>query len=556
MLEDFKWQIATQRTVWFTCTHSPPVTFIPKVRSGDVPDEDEDQRNSHQTFLRLSQHTGTCTLAAVYCACWFLTKLSNEVTACVQRWRNMSAAIWRGKLHLSECWTRLGSSHIPSVNAVPHGGQMEGLWGKGRGLELYAEPCVLPVNAVPHGGQMESLWGRTWGLELSVEPSIPPVNTLSHGGQIEGLWGKGRGLELYAEPCVLPVNAVPHGGQMESLWGKRWGLELNAEPSIPPVKTVSHGSQMESLWGKRWGLELNAEPSIPPVKTVSHGSQMESLWGKRWGLELNAEPSIPPVKTVSHGSQMESLWGKRWGLELNAEPSIPPVKTVSHGSQMESLWGKRWGLELNAEPSIPPVKTVSHGSQMESLWGRRLGLELSTKPSTTRRFINQHWREANGTLRSAKDTKAHPQNPATWHLHKDNLVLKPGNIRSQNLREEKDQFHLLFSAIKCAISCPRSLLLARSWTAPGQAGISMAEYRLTETCHCAIADVFLSRLGTVSTWKFGPVYPRKTDCSVHGVHPNSFIISPPPKPPPPCPNTTHPHNPPPSHPTDTPLPPR
>ena len=352
MVEDFKWQIATQRTVWFTCTHSPPVTFIPKVRSGDV--QDEDQRNSHQTFLRLSQHTGTCTLAAVYCACWFLTKLSNEVTACVQCWRNMSAAIWRGKLHLSECWTRLGSSHVPSVNAVPHGGQMEGLWGKGRGLELYEEPCVLPVNALSHGGQMESLWGRRWGLELSVEPSIPPVNTLSHGGQIEGLWGKGR------------------------------------------------------------------------------------------------------------------------------------------------------GLEFNAEPSIPPVKTVSHGSQMESLRGRRLGLELSTKPSTTRRFINQHWRGANGTLRSAKDTKAHPQNPATWQLHKDNLVLKPGNIRSQNLREEKDQFHLLFSATKCAISCPRSLLLARSWTAPGQAGISMAEYRLTETCHCAIADVFLSRLGTVSTWKFGP----------------------------------------------------
>ena len=81
--------------------------------------------------------------------------------------------------------------------------------------------------------------------------------------------------------------------------------------------------------------------------------------------------------------------------------------------------------------------------------------------------------------------------------------------------EEKDQFHLLFSTTKCSISCPRSLLLARSWTAPGQAGISMAEYRFTETHqgsagYCAIADAFLSQLGTVSMGKCGPQsIPRK-----------------------------------------------
>ena len=50
-----------------------------------------------------------------------------------------------------------------------------------------------------------------------MEPSIPPIKTVSHGSQMEGLSGKGQGLELNVEPCVLPVNAVPHGGQMESL---------------------------------------------------------------------------------------------------------------------------------------------------------------------------------------------------------------------------------------------------------------------------------------------------------------------------------------------------
>ena len=128
----------------------------------------------------------------------------------------------------------------------------------------------------------------------------------------------------------------------------------------------------------------------------------------------------------------ESLWGRRRGLELSVEPSIPPVNTVPHGSQMESLWGMMQGLELNVEPSIPPVNALSHGGLMESLWARKQGLELSTKPSTTCRFINQHWRGANGTLRSAKDSKAHPQNPATWQLHKNNLV--PGNQETLGAR--------------------------------------------------------------------------------------------------------------------------
>ena len=32
--------------------------------------------------------------------------------------------------------------------------------------------CIPPVSALPHGGQVESLWGKRWGLKLSMVPSI------------------------------------------------------------------------------------------------------------------------------------------------------------------------------------------------------------------------------------------------------------------------------------------------------------------------------------------------------------------------------------------------
>ena len=72
---------------------------------------------------------------------------------------------------------------------------------------------TLPVNTVPHGGQMESLRGKRRGLETLL------VNTVAHGGQVESLRGKRRGRE------TPPVNTVAHGGQMESLRGKRRFLE-------------------------------------------------------------------------------------------------------------------------------------------------------------------------------------------------------------------------------------------------------------------------------------------------------------------------------------------
>ena len=49
-----------------------------------------------------------------------------------------------------------------------------------------------------------------------MEPSIPPVNTVSHGSQMEGLSGKGRGLELSTKPSMtrgLSINT--EGEQME-----------------------------------------------------------------------------------------------------------------------------------------------------------------------------------------------------------------------------------------------------------------------------------------------------------------------------------------------------
>ena len=143
---------------------------------------------------------------------------------------------------------------------------------------------ILPVNTagLSHGGQVECLWWKGRGLELSTWHTIPPVNTVSHGGQTKSLWGKGRGLELNTGHTIPPVNTVPHGGQMESLWGKRRGLELNTGHTIPPVNTVPHGGQTESLWGKRRGLELSEEPSETNDRALERENQNQTQTRGYW----------------------------------------------------------------------------------------------------------------------------------------------------------------------------------------------------------------------------------------------------------------------------------
>ena len=137
---------------------------------------------------------------------------------------------------------------------------MESLWGKGWDLELSTEL----YSTSQHGATRRSdgkLVRKGVGLKVQ-HKTIPPVNTAQHGGQMENLWGKGRGLELTTELSIPPVNTVPHGGWMESLWGKGQGLEFSTELSVPPVDTVLHGGQMENL-GEGRGLELSAELTVP-----------------------------------------------------------------------------------------------------------------------------------------------------------------------------------------------------------------------------------------------------------------------------------------------------
>ena len=54
----------------------------------------------------------------------------------------ISATIEWGKLHSIQCWIRMKSSCVPSLSTVPHCGQIENLWGKGRSLGLNAEPSM------------------------------------------------------------------------------------------------------------------------------------------------------------------------------------------------------------------------------------------------------------------------------------------------------------------------------------------------------------------------------------------------------------------------------
>ena len=57
-------------------------------------------------------------------------------------WQEIHAEIKWGNLESFKCWIRPRSPCIPPVNTVPHSGQIETLWGKGRGSELSAESSM------------------------------------------------------------------------------------------------------------------------------------------------------------------------------------------------------------------------------------------------------------------------------------------------------------------------------------------------------------------------------------------------------------------------------
>ena len=54
----------------------------------------------------------------------------------------ISATIEWGKLHSIQCWIRMKSLCVPPLSTLLHCGQIENLWGKGRSLELNAEPSM------------------------------------------------------------------------------------------------------------------------------------------------------------------------------------------------------------------------------------------------------------------------------------------------------------------------------------------------------------------------------------------------------------------------------
>ena len=61
---------------------------------------------------------------------------------------------------------------------------MEKIVTKEAGLRVQSQTSY---STSPHGGQMESLERKRRGLELRAELSIPPVNTPSPGGRMESL---------------------------------------------------------------------------------------------------------------------------------------------------------------------------------------------------------------------------------------------------------------------------------------------------------------------------------------------------------------------------------
>ena len=57
-------------------------------------------------------------------------------------WWEVTSAIRWSKLCLFECWNQNQILYIPPVSTVPHGSQIEYLWGVRGGLEFSSELCI------------------------------------------------------------------------------------------------------------------------------------------------------------------------------------------------------------------------------------------------------------------------------------------------------------------------------------------------------------------------------------------------------------------------------
>ena len=65
-------------------------------------------------------------------------------------WREISAGIKSSKLESFESWLVLRSSCIPSISTVPHGVQLESLWGKRHSAQLGILSCTRSKNIAMH----------------------------------------------------------------------------------------------------------------------------------------------------------------------------------------------------------------------------------------------------------------------------------------------------------------------------------------------------------------------------------------------------------------------
>ena len=146
--------------------------------------------------------------------------------------------------------------------------------------EFSAEPSIPQVNAVYQmvvRTQIVSLWGKRWGLELRVAPSIPPVNTVPHGSQMENLWGKSgvySSLQVRVQCRIFystSQRSLSNGGQNSDCKFVRKEVGFWDQ-----CGTLYSTSQHRTTWQSDWkllrkeaeGAEPNAKPSIPPVNTV------------------------------------------------------------------------------------------------------------------------------------------------------------------------------------------------------------------------------------------------------------------------------------------------
>ena len=146
--------------------------------------------------------------------------------------------------------------------------------------EFSAEPSIPQVNAVYQmvvRTQIVSLWGKRWGLELRVAPSIPPFNTVPHGSQMESLWGKSgvySSLQVRVQCRIFystSQHSLSNGGQNSDCKFVRKEVGFWDQ-----CGTLYSTSQHRTTWQSDWkllrkeaeGVEPSAKPSIPPVNTV------------------------------------------------------------------------------------------------------------------------------------------------------------------------------------------------------------------------------------------------------------------------------------------------